>query len=211
MRLLASLTGLLVGVAAALVFLLNNPLQSPRVSLAGVENVFDWRALEFHGAVFDPARLMNVPLNKHGEPFVADGIADSNVSLMLLGDKNGRPAALATRITYQNDKADVLYSDVGVSTYTNIIWPNYGSLFLHSDENRWDLIRNDAMQALGESNYQPVNSFLVSTPARDRAVAGGSGGFAGVGGRYAEELIADPAIPGRYAGRIALELQAGGN
>jgi hypothetical protein len=211
MRLLISIVGLLAGAIAGLGLLLVNPLQPPQVSVADFDNVYDWRALEFHGAVFGTPRLMNLPVGRHGEAFVAEGIASSNVSLLLMGDKNGHPAALATRIVILNAKGDLLSSDVGVSTYTNIIWPNYGSLFLHGDENRWGLIRNDALTLLGESNYQPVSTFPVSSLTKDRSVAGGSGGFAGVGGHYAEELTGDPANPDRYAGRIALELETGGD
>jgi hypothetical protein len=209
MKFLISLIGFVAGIAAAIGFLLSNPLQTSLLPVAVTDNVYNWRALEFQGAAFGTTQLMNLPLGQQGEAFIAEGIATSNASLLILEDKNGQPAALATRIVVLNDKSDLLRSDVGVSTYTNIIWPNYGSLFLAGDENRWPIIRNDALQLLGESNYQPVDTFSVSALGHDRFVAGGSGGFAGVGGRYTEELYADSATYGRFAGRIALELETG--
>jgi hypothetical protein len=203
---LSIILGLLAGAVGAVVLLFNNPLQPSRPSILPNASVYDWRAPEFHGASFGAAGLMNLPIGPRSEPFGAAGIATANAAVLILTDEDGQPAALAARITVLGETPDLLRSDVGVSSYTNIIWPNYGSLFLRGEENRWALIRDSALKFSGMSNAGADGRFRVSRLAGMRDVIGGSGAFANIGGRYAEELSWDEDNPERLAGTIGLGL-----
>lgn len=209
MRALATIIGFFAGVAAALTLLINNPLQSALLPVSAA-NAYGWRALEIHGARFDANRLMNLPIGQRNEAFIADGIETANAAVLILSDVNGQPAALAVRLMALNEKDALLHAEVGVSTYMNVIWPNYGSIFLHGDENRWPIIRDRVLELIGRGHYQRAGVFSVSTVGGDHTVAGGSGAFAGIGGRYTEELYVDTEQVDRYAGRLELKLQTNG-
>ena len=209
MRSLITLFGFVAGIAATLAVLLNNPLQSAPLPVSDT-NAYDWQALELHGASFGPSQLMNIPLGHRNQPFTADGIKTANAAVLILRDAAGQPAALAIRFEVLSDKSALFRADVGTSMYMNIIWPNYGSLFLHGYENRWPIIRDTVLKLANKNYYQPADSFGVSIAGSDRTVAGGSGGFAAIGGSFAEELYDDTDQTDRYAGRLELQLQTSG-
>lgn len=198
--------GLVAGAVGAVVLLLNNPLQPSQPSISRNASVYNWRSPEFHGASFGTAGLTRIPVGPRSEPFAAAGIATANAAVLILTDTDGQPAALATRITVLGETQDPLRSDVGVASYTNIIWPNYGSLFLRSEENRWALIRDTVLQVAGIPDTRGEGGFRVSRLTGIRDVIGGSGAFAKIGGRYAEELRWDSENPERLAGTISLGL-----
>jgi hypothetical protein len=208
MKFLITLSGFLAGVAAVFALLINNPMQSPALPVSP-DNAYSWQALEFHGGGFDASRLMHIPLGQSKEAFVAEGIDTANAAVLILRDGNNQPAALAIRLEALHKKNDLLRSQVGVSTYTNIIWPNYGSVFTHGYENRWPIIRDQALSLVGGDEYQPASEFAVSVVDGERTVTGGSGAFTAIGGRFTEELYVDPEQADRYAGRLELELQTG--
>ncbi|HJP05223.1 MAG: hypothetical protein CL799_12555 [Chromatiales bacterium] len=206
MKALAIILGLVMGAVGALALLLNNPLQPSRPSISPTASVYDWRASEFHGASFGTAGLTRLPVGPRSQPFVAAGISTANAAVLILTDADGQPAALATRITVLGETSDLLRSDIGVSSYTNIIWPNYGTLFLQSNENRWSLVRDTALTFAGIPNSRAKEGFRISRLAGVRDVIGGSGAFAKIGRRYVEELRWDEENPERLAGTIGIGL-----
>jgi len=206
MNRLITFMGLVCGCVATLAALLFNPL-GPVVINAGIgADTYDWSALEFHGVEFDEATLLGLPLRASGQAFTAAGIESANASIMVLRGSDGEPAALVTRLVALDETGNLLRGDLGVNTYTNIYWPNRGSLLLYGYENRWPVIRGNVMGALGQSSE---SSWLVSALRRDgelSGVVGGSGVLERVGGRYSETLHPNPAGDGTFEGRISLEL-----
>lgn len=206
MKKLITFMGLLCGCVAALAVLLFNPL-GPVVIHAGLgADTYDWSALEFHGAELDAVTMLGLPLQVSGQPFTATGVESANASIVVLHDPDGKAVALATRLVALDETGDLLHGDLGVNAYTNIFWPNRGSLLLYGYENRWPVIRGNVMSILGQAAEA---SWLVSAARRDgrpSGVVGGSGLQEGVGGRYSETLHLSSADDGTFAGRLSLEL-----
>ena len=207
MRGFVSFAGLVAGIAAAIALLLNNPMKPSQVAITSPEEAYVWQALELHGATLGPAKLLNVPGDRYAGELPDETVRGANAAVLIVRDAAGQPAALAVRIEYQDKQPDLLRSAVGVSSHLNIIWPNYGSLLLHAEENRWTLIRGQVLELLGLQLPNPERPFSVTTLNGARDVIGGSGAFAGVGGSYNEELMIDAEAAGRYTGRLALGLR----
>jgi hypothetical protein len=204
MRLIISLIGFFAGSAVALSALLFNPLEPVPIPQAGAK-IYDWSPLEFHGAELDEVTLLGLPLRQSGSPFVADEIGLANASIIVLRDPDGEAVALATRLVSMDDASDLLGADLAVNAYTNIFWPNRGSLMMYGRENRWSVMRSRIMQATGNT---AANSWLVSTDRRDGSVSGilgGSGAVESTGGRYSERLQPNPSGDGTFTGSLSLE------
>ena len=137
-----STLGFLAGVAGAIALLLNNPMKSSQVGITDAQAAYSWQSLEFHGAAINPVRLLNLPGVQHTGVLAGDAIEAANVAVIVVRDPAGQPAALGTRIEYQDKHPDLTRSNVGVASFTSMMWPNYGSLLLHGYENRWPLVRS---------------------------------------------------------------------
>jgi hypothetical protein len=204
MKRLVIISGLLSGMFVTLVFLLNNPVSSAGLSGAAGKNAYYWNVLEFAGNNFSPAGLLGLRGDNGGSSLGAEEVALANASILLLQDSSGQPVAIATRLSSVSKGGDILSGNVGTETYTNIVWPNRGSVFMQGYENRWPLIRDDLLSVFGPSEDA---EYAVSAAANDRAdtgIVGGSGQLVGVGGSYSETLRPDPDKPGHYAGMISL-------
>jgi hypothetical protein len=204
MRQIISLIGFFAGVAVAFLVLLFNPLEPAPVPQTGAE-IYDWSPLEFHGAELDEVSLLGLPLRRSGSPFAAAEIEHANASIIVLRDPDGEAIALATRFVTLDDRSDLLGANLAVNTYTNIFWPNRGSLLLHGHENRWPIMRSRVMLATGNVAKE---YWLVSTNPRDgdrSGILGGSGALEGVEGSYSEVLRPNPSGDGTFIGRLSFE------
>jgi hypothetical protein len=202
------ITGLLCGMVVALIALLFNPL-TPRPVIPGTESsTYKASPLEFHGVELDEVGLLGLPFEPVGVPQAADSLAASNASILVLRGAGGEEIGVATRIVTLDGASNILLGDLGTETYTNIFFPNSGSLFLHGHESRWALVRSNVLGGRGE---RAVVSWPVTTKRRDNApsgVVGGSGVFEGVGGRYVEMLQPGNAFGGVLESQISLDLSA---
>lgn len=204
MKRLIAISGFLTGVLVTLVMLLNNPLTSAGLSGAAGSGAYYWNVLEFAGNEYAPAGLMGFTQGSGLQSMGAEEVALANASIMLLQDAAGQPLALATRLSSISKGGSVLYGNVGTESYTNIFWPNRGSVFLQGHENRWPLIRN---RIVGLFSSPDQAEFAVSSRADSEVgIVGGSGQLIGQGGLYSETLREDPQNPGQYVGSISLEL-----
>ena len=203
MRLLIALIGLFCGAFAGVYGLLHNPLtaaQEPVADIAG--DSYRWQVLESAGNAFGPAELFGLPVN--GRQLGAAALESASAAIMLLTDEKDQPRALATRLAVYSSDSSLTTGHVGVETFTNVFWPNAGSLFLHGYENRWPVIRAaaDAASAGG------VKLAAVGPGSDPGSIVGGSGLYEGAGGRFSETVWADPARPDTSAGQLVLEASA---
>ena len=210
MKRLTGIIGLLCGIATGLFMLLNNPFSPPALAAAESADTYQWRSLEFFGISFTPAELLGVASGSTHRSLGAEEVRLASASIILLQDKSGQPAALATRLTAMNKSPDMFGQQVGVDTYTNIFWANAGSVMMHGYENRWPLVRNRLVATMNDSSEAAENSqFYVSAARPDKeptGIVGGSGLFSGIGGHYTETIQRDPEQPDLYAGSITLDI-----
>ena len=206
MKLLIALTGLGAGLFVGLGALLFNPL-SPAPTLPGSGSItYQLAPLEFHGAELDHIALLGLPGQPAGEQFAADNIATANAAIMVLSTPGGDAMALVTRLTAADRHSDLLRGDVGSETYTNMFFPNRGSLFMSGRENRWPIVRSGTLRSLGQPGelLWPVTTRVQN--GDPSGVVGGSGQLEYTGGRYTESLQLSPAGNGTFNSEIVLEL-----
>lgn len=204
MNRLVVLLGLLCGFLVGVALLVLNPW-TPAPSVAGARaNTYAWAPLESYGVRLDEAALLNLPFGDATE--LGSNLATANAAIIVLRGSGGEAVALGTRLTAVDEASDLLAGDVGIATYTNLYWPNRGSVLLHGRENRWPVIRSSVSELAGRE--APV-AWAVTTPRLDGSpsgAVGGSGTLESVGGRYTETLKLSSSGDGSYAGEIALEL-----
>jgi hypothetical protein len=202
MRLIISIIGLFAGMGLGFSALLFNPLEQSPVALTKTE-VYDLSPLEFHGVALDDVMLLNIPLEGSGTPFAAENMTHSNASIVVLRGANGEAVALGTRLVMAGDDSDLLGANLAVQTYTNIFWPNRGSLMMHGLENRWSVLRSHVLEGDGSATSWPVS--IAPDAVAKTGILGGSGALESIGGSYSEELQLNPAGDGTFVGRISLE------
>jgi len=205
---LVAITGFLGGIAIAVMFLLHSPFEPRLLDLQAGPNTLQWQTLEFGGNPFTPAGLLGLPAGAAIVPIGASQVELANASIMLLFDTAGKPVALATRLASRRKGGNLLMGNIGIDTYTNVFWPNRGSVLLHGYEDRTPMLRAGA---LGSSPVTPDKAFTVSALAPTNAakgVVGGSGALALTTGRFSEALWQSPQQPGYYSGAVTFEFSA---
>jgi hypothetical protein len=204
MRLLISILGMVSGFALGLVALLLNPLEPVSMQLADNE-VYDMSPLEFHGAELDDVVLMNIPLRVSGTPFVADNMTHANGSIVVLRNSGGEAVALGTRLVMAGDDSDLLGAKLSVQTYTNIFWPNRGSLMMYGQENRWPVLRSHVLPGGANTDDESWSVSVAPVDGSQTGIIGGSGALESIGGRYSEVLRLNPSGDGTFVGQVSLE------
>jgi len=202
--------GFVCGLVAGMIVVLNNPFGSPNSGVTNGPQTYQWSALEFFGSSITPGEALRLPQKS---PYVDLGAAEvdmTSAAVILLKDYSGRTVALGTRLSAIDKSSKLTDTELGVTTYTNIFWPNSGSVFLVGRENRWPILTNNAMASL-VGDPATIPEFPVSAASSgdlETGVVGGSGQFRSAGGQYVETLWEDGQSPGLYAGAIELELTA---
>ena len=214
MKRLTMLLGFLCGILAVLFLLLKNPLAATGNDAGFASAAYRWTALEFAGNPFTPVRVLGVPAGLIPGSVAAEEFDYGNASILLLQDEQGQPVALATRLSGVGKGGSLLQGNAGIDTYTNIFWPNRGSVLMYGYENRWPVIASQALAMLGQSadGQQPGNYMVSANPPNGASagIVGGSGLMMAVGGTYQEQLLQldgeseQPA--GIYSGAISVQL-----
>ena len=206
MKLLIALTGLFCGLFIGTGVLLFNPLSPPAMDSGNAGITYQLSPLEFHGAELDHVALLGLPGTPAGTPFAADNIATANASVTVLRAPGGEAVALATRLAAADKQSRLLRGDVGVNTYTNLFFPNRGSVFMHGRENRLPIIRSGVLRSMGQPGelLWSVTSRLNS--GANSGMVGGSGFYESTSGRYSERLQVGPASDGTFTSELTLDL-----
>jgi len=209
MKKLVALFGFCGGWVIALSLLLRSPLEPQTLTLPSATTVLQWQTLEFAGNPFTPSGLLGLPAGSGIVPIGASQVELANATIMLLFDETGQPVALATQLASRRKGGNLLLGNVGIDTYTNVLWPNRGSVMMHGYEDRTPMLR---ASALGDTATSAEDADIVSAVAPvDPAggVVGGSGALIASGGSFSESLWKSAEQPGVYTGTLTIELTAG--
>lgn len=208
MKTIVVLAGLLAGFVAASLAIVHLPRGPQTVADFGDVERYEWTAVEYHGRIHDTPSLFGIAWTQQERLFGAATLRDASAAILLLRDVEGVPRALATRIQVRNPDSELLDADLGVETYTNIFWPNRGSVLAASYENRWPQLESLVAELQGEV---PTDApWLVSSVGgnhRALGIVGGSGAFDGAEGEFSERLQLDPSAPGGFRGTLGLMLK----
>jgi hypothetical protein len=189
---LSLLFGLMLGAGVAATALYFNPLTQNQSDRDGGALVFDYTLkrsatlLTTHdGALGLPVVPAEVPL------LFESGIKGSLLTALTLEGRAEVGRAVATRLSVPSPRSELLLSGVLVDDYWLISLPGKGTLFVHSANNQWPLLRDTVVQIdwlgrdwTGPKAYRPTRG-----PANGSAeVIGLTGRFAGSRGQGSERL-----------------------
>lgn len=184
--------GLLLGVVTALAGLYFNPLTRGE---SEATDDFDWR-LDYGLApsqswLFTHDRRLDLPVvPSDAQLLFEQGIRGTMLASMPLADDTGLTHAAATRISVPSSKTEFLRSGLVVEDHWLISVPGRGTLYVHSLNNQWPLLRDTVVRVdwlrrqFSAGSYEPT-----SGPAAQGAdVVGMNGSFAGARGHAHERL-----------------------
>lgn len=188
--------GLLVGTLAAGALLYLNPLTRSQDTAAQDS---DWALSYSLNAdsiwLSSHNQRVDLPLEPGNVPLLNErGIRGTIVTALPMQNAAGNGAAAASRISVPSSGTEFIRAGVLVEDYWLISVPGEGSVFVHSLNNQWPLLRDTVVwvdwlqrEWQGPDQYAPTKG-----PDRDGArVLGLSGNFAGMSGHAAERLSLD--------------------
>jgi hypothetical protein len=215
MRFAVGIIGLLCGVALGAALLLLNPvtlLQPSLPPLAGSVQSLTWENGRAHGMAMTARAVLGIDMGDAATSAFADpGIRYARVEVAALSGEVGMGPALAVRFSAIARQNSLLRARFGMTTYTNIIWPGSGSLFLAGSENLWAPVRDRLWLAARGRGLPPGAQYrLPPVPGATvgQTITGASGRYAGASGEYRESLEPLPERRGDLAGRRHLKISA---
>ena len=214
MNALVGILGFLVGTGCAAALLLFNPFY-PHIDGRGSDRPgtmnYDYSASEYRGIAMTPQSLFGISgILSDGDGFANDGIRHTAAAVILLKDRDGQPAALATKLIAVAETSDLLLGDLGIDSYWNVFWPNLGSVFLVGRENYWPVITDVLIAGLRGAGPLPAGKQYSVTVRpegrRVRGVLGSSGRFTGATGLFQDTYINQPDSPSGAAGGVIMQI-----
>jgi hypothetical protein len=190
---LSLLFGLVIGAALAVAVLYFNPLTQRGVEPSGdADWSFEFALTPSATWIATHDARLELPVVPADVPLLWEvGIKGSLVTAMPLQNAAGQLAALASRITVPSAATEFLRSGLLVDDFWLITVPGQGTLFMHSVNNDWPLLRDTLVRVdlLGRDWQGPGAYTPTVGPADEGArVAGLSGSFAGRAGHGRERL-----------------------
>ncbi|HEX5421615.1 MAG TPA: hypothetical protein VFY39_16610 [Gammaproteobacteria bacterium] len=216
---LALLAGLALGGAAAVVLLYFNPLIERKAEVLPRDSDLVLHYVVPGGDLlaFTHSGGLPLPFKPAGiGPLWESTVRTAALSSLTLAGADGRPAALASRLSMPSPATDLLTRGLLLDDYWLITVPGQGSLFVHSLNNFWPLLKDSALPVslLGRSwrgprEYHPT---LGPGPGGTAVVTGGTGQFAGRRGSALEQYRLNGYSRAHgveeLAGELALRLDA---
>jgi hypothetical protein len=184
--------GLSLGAVTALAGIYFNPLTRGQ---SGVGDGFAWR-LDYELApsqswLFTHDDRLDLPVVPADAPLLFEqGIRSTLLAAMPLRDGEGLTNAAATRISVPSAETEFLRSGLVVEDHWLISVPGRGTLYVHSLNNQWPLLRDTVVRVdwlrrqFSAGSYDPTRG-----PAAEGAeVVGLTGSFGGARGHAHERL-----------------------
>lgn len=208
---LALLAGLVLGGAAALVLLYFNPLIERKAELLPGDSdlVLHYVVPGDDLVAFTHSGTLPLPLKPSDiGPLWESTVRTAALASMTLAGVDGRPAALASRLSMPSSVTDLLTRGLLIDDYWLVTLPGRGSFFVHSLNNFWPLLKDSVLpvSVLGASWRGPREYHPTLGPGSRGAalVTGATGEFAGRQGSALEQYRLN-----RYTRANGLEELAG--
>ncbi|MGI9309561.1 MAG: hypothetical protein ACR2P6_09875 [Gammaproteobacteria bacterium] len=194
MRKLAVIGGLLLGLVSGLAIVVFTPMRSETpipLETAGDTIYYNFVAIDVQGKKIDAPVLFGLDrFFTRSDGFTEEGIEHASAAVMALRDESGRPAAIATRMSYVRTTDSLLTESLGTEVYWNIFWPNEGSVFLIGYESYWSLIKELLLSRLPEFakfGFSSASALSVVPEGADSpGVFGSTGSNKNLSGQFIE-------------------------
>jgi hypothetical protein len=187
--LLALIVGIVTGAAAGVVLLYFNPLtQTGTASLPDEPLTFEYALPRGDALIVTHGGMSNLPRVPESVPELWEStIAKVGLNVLSLTGPDGRPHALASRVSVPSAATNLLLGGAIVTDYWLVTVPGEGSFFVHADNNLWPYLKDVVLPAryLGQA-LQANRSYSPTVgPAADRSaeVHGATGRFAAMTGK----------------------------
>jgi hypothetical protein len=195
MRWLIGLLGLALGMLAGMAMVLFNPLTT-RGQLGSVSGnlVPDkaYRMDDYRGMSPDLGSLFRGADRSGERALSAPALAKLRIGIIVLPAGDGRPAALAVKVSTLSEQNSLWRAQLGTLDYWNIFWPGEGSVFASGYSNYWPLVQDRflAMFSGGDANAAASHALSALPPAGHlTGVNGAAGRYAGFIGEIREGLL----------------------
>lgn len=209
MRWLIGILGLILGIVAGAALLLFNPLMV-RGALAPLKADLvpdkSYRMDDYRGMSPDLVSLLRGGTRSGETALAAPALANLRIAIIVLPAGNGRPAALAVKVSTLAEQNALWRAQLGTLDYWNLFWPGEGSVFASGYSNYWPMVQDRFLTMLpgANANAEPAYALSVPPPAGTLAgVSGAAGRYAGYIGEIRESLL--PAATGEPGWQLSLK------
>jgi len=219
MRLVISLLlGVVVGIAAAGAVLYYNPLTDGRGSALDASTILHYEFPSESILAITHGEILDIPK----EPPAIDAlweaaIRKAGLSLLVLKDQRGLPAAIASRISKLSPQTNLLSSGLLVADQWLITMPGQGSYVIASESNVWPLLKDTLINVdlLKRAWDGPTRYYPTTGPDNigTASVLGVTGEFRNTLGSATDSFQLDDyrgdlEFAGTVSGELALQLRS---
>lgn len=190
-----ALAGLLLGLLAGTAIVLFNPLTTGSQLAPLQPNLVpgkSYRMDDYRGMAPDLASLFRGTDRAAENALATPALANLRIGIIVLPAGDGRPAALAVKISTLSEQNSLWRAQLGTFDYWNIFWPGEGSVFASGYSNYWPLLQDRFVHLLPglKAEDAPVYPLSALPPAGHlTGVDGAAGRHAGFIGEIRESLL----------------------
>jgi hypothetical protein len=195
MRWLIGFLGLALGLLAGTAVVLFNPLTArgqPRSMQANLVPDKSYRMDDYRGMSPDLRSLLRGADRAGERVLAAPALEKLRIGIIILPAGDGRPAALAVKVSTLSEQNSLWRAQLGTLDYWNIFWPAEGSVFASGYSNYWPLVQDRFRALFSGSDGNAAASYPLSAlpPAGQlTGVNGATGRYAGFIGEIRESLL----------------------
>lgn len=167
MRWLIGILGLILGIVAGAALLLFNPLMV-RGALAPLKADLvpdkSYRMDDYRGMSPDLVSLLRGGTRSGETALAAPALANLRIAIIVLPAGNGRPAALAVKVSTLAEQNALWRARLGTLDYWNLFWPGEGSVFASGYSNYWPMVQDRFLTMLPGANANAEPAYALSAP-----------------------------------------------
>lgn len=209
MRWVIGILGLVLGAIAGAALLLFNPLTVSGALPSVQANLVpdkSYRMDDYRGMPPGMASLLRGGTRSGDHALAAPALANLRMGIVILPAGDGRPAALAVKVSTLAEQNSLWRAQLGTLDDWNIFWPGEGSVFASGYSNYWPLLQREFLAALGGDDVEAEAAYALSAPPPSgqlTGVSGAAGRYAGYIGEIRESLL--PAAAGDPGWQLSLK------